>query len=94
MDWKAVAENVLPGIASFVTGWAGQHFLKAPKGFNTNLAHLVMLGAGFGFYAAGHHDIADPAQWFLTGLAWTGSLTIAGGSLMAGLGLAAKTDSR
>jgi hypothetical protein len=94
MDLHGIAAQVVPAAGTAVVGWLGQHVLKASKSFDTNVAHAIMFGLGFGFYAIGNHQIADPTTWFLAGCAWSGSLGIATGSVLSGLGAAAVTNSR
>lgn len=92
MDQHA-AMQIVGGVGSFATGWLGQHYLKGNTAFNTSLAHALMAVVGFGLYVlANPFQNVDPSQWLLAGIIWTGAI-IGSGSIVAGAGLAAKTDS-
>jgi uncharacterized membrane protein YbjE (DUF340 family) len=82
-------------VATVFSSWITQHFFKANKDFNTTLAHGIAVAIGIGLYAiASPLNVTDPLQWLLGAMAWAGGFGIAPGSILAGAGLAAKTDSR
>lgn len=95
MDTHTIV-TLLLAFGSLVQGALGQHFLKANPQFSTTLAHAAMFGLALLFYglANGWPHTADAGQWIMAGLAWAGSLGIAGPSVLAGAGVIAKTDSK
>lgn len=83
MDWTA--------LASVVLGWLGQH-LKAYKQVPTSVTQAGLVAIGLAFYALGHPFQPTP-DWYQNGIAWAFAI-LGVGSMAAGTGLAAKTDSK
>lgn len=93
MDQHA-AGVVACAVGSALAGWAGQHFFKANPSFSTNIAHAAQFAVAFALYALGSpFSTSDPTAWLMGGFTWA-TAAIGIGSVMAGAGLAAKTDSR